>query len=400
MWTRRRADGSLVYEIKLRQDGLLHSTTLPIGTTERQAKTAWKKASAQRDEGARPLAMNVTLAEVAEAAFADLEARVAVGTRSQRTIDGYRSHWQRYIEPSLGRKKMSKIETRDILTLIARLRTQTRKGRKEGLAEWTIANVITCLRMILRHGRHAGYTTNNPFSTLSPDDLPQQRAREDFVARVLRAAEIERLIAATTALYRNVVTLLAFSGLRVSEAAGLTWGDVDLVEGVLHVRKQLAPMRRGEEPRRVKTKSRASVREVPLLDRAYAALLAQLEAEQGKGLGRESDFVFTSATGRPLDRHRISQRGVTRAAEKAGLGHVTAQTLRRSVATATAHAKLPVVVAAAITGHSKQVYDAHYAKPFRDAEERDRVRESLASIGFGNAQVDQPLTNEVSEPSS
>jgi hypothetical protein len=34
---------------------------------------------------------------------------------------------------------------------------------------------------------------------------------------------------------------------------------------------------------------------------------------------------------------------------KAGLGHVTAQTLRRSVATATAHAKLPVVVAAAIT---------------------------------------------------
>ena len=51
-------------------------------------------------------------------------------------------------------------------------------------------------------------------------------------------------------------------------------------------------------------------------------------------------------------------------------------------------------------GHSKQVYEAHYAKPFRDAEERDRVRESLASIGFGNAQVDHPLTDDVSEPSS
>jgi hypothetical protein len=54
---------------------------------------------------------------------------------------------------------------------------------------------------------------------------------------------------------------------------------------------------------------------------------------------------------------------------------------------------LPVVVAAAITGHSKQVYDAHYAKPFRDSEERDRVRESLASIGFGNLHVDQKLTS-------
>jgi hypothetical protein len=48
----------------------------------------------------------------------------------------------------------------------------------------------------------------------------------------------------------------------------------------------------------------------------------------------------------------------------------------------------------------ERAYDAHYAKPFRDAEERNRVRESLALIGFGNAQVDQPLTNEASEPSS
>jgi hypothetical protein len=61
--------------------------------------------------------------------------------------------------------------------------------------------------------------------------------------------------------------------------------------------------------------------------------------------------------------------------------------VRRSVATATAHAKVPVVVAAAMTGHSLQVYDTHYAKPFRDTEERERVRKSLASIGFGNARV-------------
>jgi hypothetical protein len=63
--------------------------------------------------------------------------------------------------------------------------------------------------------------------------------------------------------------------------------------------------------------------------------------------------------------------------------------------TATAHARLPVVIAAAMAGHSKQVYDAHHAKPFRDADERDRVRKSLASIGFGNGSVDQSLTSEL-----
>ena len=206
--------------------------------------------------------------------------------------------------------------SRDMLALIASLRSVPREEGRVGLAEWTVANIITCLRMILRFARHAGYTRNDPFSTLSPEELPRQRPREEFEARVLRPSEIERLIAATTPLYRYAVTVLAYSGLRVSEAAGLTWADVDLVERVLHVRKQLAPLRLGEEPRRVRTKSHASVRAVPLLDRAYDALLAQLESEQAKGLGAEGDFMFTSATGRPLDRHRLSKRGVMSGGEE------------------------------------------------------------------------------------
>ncbi|MGH3143525.1 MAG: tyrosine-type recombinase/integrase, partial [Gaiellales bacterium] len=38
-------------------------------------------------------------------------------------------------------------------------------------------------------------------------------------------------------------SLLVDAGLRVSEACGLTWRDVSLVEGVLHVRGQLAPLK-------------------------------------------------------------------------------------------------------------------------------------------------------------
>jgi hypothetical protein len=44
-----------------------------------------------------------------------------------------------------------------------------------------------------------------------------------------------------------------------------------------------------------------------------------------------------------------------------------------------------------MTGHSPAVYSEHYARPFRDAEEREKVRKSLASIGFGNTPVDQPV---------
>jgi integrase len=99
-------------------------------------------------------------------------------------------------------------------------------------------------------------------------------ARESFVPQVLRVVEIERLIAETSDNYRNAVVVLAYSGLRLSELAGLIWDDVDFVDRVIRVRKQLAPLTRGAAPVRVKTKSRASIRDVPLVDRAYDALLA------------------------------------------------------------------------------------------------------------------------------
>jgi integrase len=380
----------VAFEIKLRQGGVLTSTTLPLGTTETQAKTAWKKASASRDEGGRPLARDLRLAVVAAEALADLEAKADAGLRSHRTHAAYVTNWTRHIAPALGNKRLAKITPHDILRLVAALRAQ-------GLAEWTASAVVTTLRAILRHARHAGYMATDPFGSLSPDDLPQQRARETFSPRVLRVAEIERLIEAATGTYRPAVVVLGYTGLRLSELAGLTWGDVDLVDRVVRVRKQLAPLKRGQAPVRVKPKSRASVRDVPLVDRAYEALVEHLRLEQARGLGNETDFVFASATGRPLGAHRIAQRGVRRAAERAGLGSLGPQVLRRSVATATAHARLPVVVAAAMTGHSPAGYDAHYAKPFRDAEERTRVRESLASIGFGATGVDRKLTDPATE---
>jgi hypothetical protein len=45
---------------------------------------------------------------------------------------------------------------------------------------------------------------------------------------------------------------------------------------------RLAPLRRGQEPKRTKPKNPAGVRQVPLLDRASEAFVAQLAEEQAK----------------------------------------------------------------------------------------------------------------------
>ena len=136
--------------------------------------------------------------------------------------------------------------------------------------------------------------------------------------------------------------------MRASEIAGLIWDDVSFVDGCIHIRSQLAPLRKGEPPRRVKLKSRASTRTVVLLERATEALLDQLRREQEKGFGHAEDFVFTTGagTGRPYCRNRISSKGIGQAARKAGLGKAGAQVLRRSAATLRAYARVPKHVAA------------------------------------------------------
>jgi integrase len=385
LWWRRRADGTLAFEVKLRQDGLLHSTTLPIGTTERQAKTAWKKASSHRDEGGRPMTRNVRLDEVAELALTKLDAEARSGVKSDRTAAMYRSHYTRFISPSLGRKRLAKLTGTDIVGLISRL-------RDDGYAEWSINGIVTALRYILRFAR-PDFMAHDPFALLTKGDLPQQRPREEFEARVLRVDEIDKLVASATHGFCNIAAVAGYCGLRASEIAGLVWEDISFVDGCIHVRAQLAPGKPGERPRRVKLKSAASYRTVVLLDRAADALLDQLKREHEKGLGRETDFVFTNDMGKPYSRNQISK-GIARAARRAGLGKVGAQVLRRSAATLRAYAGVPKHVAAKEMGHTPTVFERSYAKVYEDAQDMEETRTRLATIGFGVRPVDQPLTND------
>jgi integrase len=115
---------------------------------------------------------------------------------------------------------------------------------------------------------------------------------------VLRVDEIDKLVTCATPAYRNAVAVAAYCGLRASEVAGLVWDDVDFVDGCIRVRAQLAPLRGGEQPRRVKLKSRASSRMVVLLERATEALLDQLQREQAKG-SRCASMRRTRGTRRP-----------------------------------------------------------------------------------------------------
>lgn len=113
-----------------------------------------------------------------------------------------------------------------------------------------------------------------------------------------------------------MIATALYSGLRISELLGLVWDDVDLPGGMLHVRAQLSRAHRGAPARRVPPKTPSSVRDVPLAAQLVRLLEAHNRATRYPGA---SDWVFSTSRGTPYGNRNVTQRGLQRAAHRAGL---------------------------------------------------------------------------------
>jgi integrase len=365
--------GRLVYEAKFRDaDGRFRSRTLHA-TSERAAIREARALLARRDGGERLSPGSMTLSGfAADDFFPTLDGLAQAGRRSERGVALYRDKFRLHVEPVLGSRKLAAVETSHVAALI-------RGMRARGYSEATIAAALVVLRAIYRLARSRGHTKANPLDGLDPAELPRPTADH---GRVLDEQELAALVRHAAAAYRGPVAVLAYSGLRLSEALGLRWADVDFVERELSVTGQLSLATRGRPARIVAPKTRASLRNVPLFPALERVLTERLAAELAAGRGQAGDFVFCTRRGQPLSQRNVAGRGVEAAAASAGLGRVTPQDLRRSFCSLAGRRGVDPVEAAAITGHSLATWTTHYARSFGKAQ-RDEARTRLLAHGFG-----------------
>jgi len=380
LWVRERKHDK-VYELKLGGT----STTLHGVTTEKEAVAAWKAATLRAEQtGDNALPTPTRFALLADEFFDDFQRKIDVGRRSARTKLTYLSSYNLHVGPFFQDVLVHKIGSEDIVDYIS-------DRREDGAAEFTINSEITVVRNVLKKGRRRKPRAlfHDPFADLKgEDELPDQTPRKNWVRRVLRQDELNRLLDALDedADVVELALVLAFCGLRRNEACGLLWRCVDLVDGIIHLDMQLAPPARGGKPTRVELKNKKP-RDVILLPRAKEALMVRLAIENERGLGNPDDFVFTDLVrpGIPVDPDRVT-RSIKAAAVKAGLHTTSAvgpQVLRRSAASLWASAGIQREVGAQMLGHAPEVWDANYVTPFRDAAERDEFRQRSLRIGFG-----------------
>ena len=116
---------------------------------------------------------------------------------------------------------------------------------------------------------------------------------------MIRGDRLEALYSVATAL-----------GLRQGEALGLRWQDVDLDERRLRVRVQLQRVDGTLQPVELKTTKSRSTVDLPnvVVDALRGHRVRQLEDRLRAGdLWHESDLVFTTSVGTPLDRHNVTR---------------------------------------------------------------------------------------------
>ena len=136
-------------------------------------------------------------------------------------------------------------------------------------------------------------------------------------------------------------------------------------------------------------KTKAGTRSVPLLPVLEAALREHRRAQLALGLAATENLVFTTQSGKPMDRHNVRNRGVVAAAEKAGLigsaGTVTAHDLRRTfISHLILGLGLDPVRVAKIAGHaSVSVTLDRYAEEFDKAMHRDDLYARIDKAQFG-----------------
>jgi integrase len=112
----------------------------------------------------------------------------------------------------------------------------------------------------------------------------------------LELAQVQALADAMPDRYRALVVLGAGTGVRISEALGLTVNRVDFLGRMLTIDRQLVT---GDELGPPKT--RASVRDIPLPDVVLDAIAEHLRSYPSDG------FVFTNEAGKPIARNRFAE---------------------------------------------------------------------------------------------
>ncbi len=356
------------------------------GTSRRQAEKTLRGLQTAVDDG-RYLPSTMTVLELGRKWLREhVQPNLKPGAAAN-----YKSTFYKHVAPTLGPVRVDDCKPQMVKALLGR-------KRAEGLSGETVAKIRRHMHAMFAFAQDAGLLTVNPASAPRKRGQKQRRRAR---GTALSPAQIACFLEACSPRWRQLFTVALDTGLRRGELVGLQWGDVDLLERVLYIRRSIGnyddpnELAEGdEEDSRLTTKTEAGERLVPILDGAQEALEALYAAAVDTG---DNAPVFATIerkrgrdgvvrpTGRPLS-PRMVTRVFRRYADRAELpGTIRLHDLRHTAITNAISQGEDILLVAAFAGHAKtsttvDVYSHLLPKRAHEAARRMRSVSPAASI--------------------
>jgi integrase len=368
------------------------------GTSRRRAERMLRALQGEVEDG-RYVPSGVSVLELGSRWLAEhAQANLKAGT-----VATYRGTFYQHIAPTLGAVRLDDLRPQMIRALLG-------KKRAEGLSEDTVGKIHRHLHAMFAFAQDAGLLSVNPADAARArgGQTSRRRARGTQLGPV----QIKRFLEECSPRWRPFFTVALDTGLRRGELIGLRWGDIDLLQRIIYVRRSIGAY---DEPRGVAldeqhltTKTEAGQRLVPILDGAQAALEelyaaaadtnddAPVFATIERKRGRDGTI---RATGRPLN-PRMVTRVFRRYAERVGLEPtIRLHDLRHTAITNAINQGEDILLVATFAGHAKtsttvDVYGHLMPDRVRDAALRMRSVSGARAIG------ESPVTAALKHPST
>lgn len=258
------------------------------------------------------------------------------------TLVSYTGHVDNHISPLLGGIPLRKLRATDVRRLIA-------DRLAAGKSPATVGRIVTTLRIALTQATRDRVILDNPAAAVR---LPRVTAEP---VAALTEDEADRIVDATRGTWmETLVALLLGTGIRLGEACGLDWSDVDLERSFVLVRV-----------------SKTKVRAVPMSDTATEALRKHKAA--AKVYGPAEPVFLGDRSGKRLSGASVSH-AFPLLLKRAGLPSMTPHGLRHGVASLMIAKGVHMRVVAEQLGHSNPAMTARVYAHVLPESQRDAVR--------------------------
>lgn len=210
------------------------------------------------------------------------------------TVRQYEAHLALYIEPVLGRLKLSELTTPRIHEFADEfLKTHSRALTRK---------VLTSLGSLIDEAVRRGVASHNPARAVKLRAAHDEGKEGDDVEMPTKD-ELRALLATVAGRWRPLIVTAVFTGMRGSELRALKWEDVDLKAGVIQVRRRVDSWGTFGAP-----KTKAGKRDIPLPP-IVTNVLREWKLACPQGDANKMNLVFPSPSGGVLSHSCILKDG-------------------------------------------------------------------------------------------